>query len=111
MNCTDVSRILDHCTLKELTTTKAAAFDAHVANCEACADQHAVQSSLATFRADVPALPASLQARAFQLHEQFAGARERRPTRRPVLIGSLFLLGAAATMFSVIPPEEDTATA
>lgn len=111
MNCTDVSRILDGCPDATLPRLRAAAFDEHISACSDCADQHASATRLAHFRADVPPLPDSLRVRAEQLHQQFDSERERRPTRRPVLLGGLLLLGAAATMFSVIPREEDTATA
>jgi hypothetical protein len=111
MNCTDFSRILDGCTLADLPEREAISFRAHISDCSGCASQHAADSGIATFRADVPVLPDSLQARARQLQEQFDGKAEQRPTRRPILIGSLLLLGAAATMFTAIPREEDTATA
>ena len=111
MKCIDVTMLLDGRIEAAPAAAEGAAIDAHAAGCGACADQRAAARHVAGFRADVPALPETLLARARQLEDQLDGSPQRSPTRRPVLIGSLLLLGAAATMFSVIPREEDTATA
>jgi hypothetical protein len=57
---------------------------------------------MARFRGEVPPLPAVLRERARQLHERVGPEACEARTRRPVIIGSLLLLGAAATMFSTV---------
>jgi hypothetical protein len=64
---------------------------------------------MASFRSEVPAMPASLQQQARELQERCDSGRAGTGTRRPVIIGSLFLLGAAATMFAAVP-WSDTST-
>jgi len=111
MNCNDIARILDTHGGANGSSLGTAGVEAHVAACEHCAGQLVAARSLASFRTDVPPVPATLQARARQLQDQFDARAAGRPTRRPVLIGSLLLLGAAATMFVVAPGSDDRATA
>jgi anti-sigma factor RsiW len=103
MNCQDIARWLDQRELSELSAEETIAFQAHLAHCADCAAQCLVSKELSSFRTAVPPLPASLRERAQHLqHLCETTARERR-TRRPVLIGSLLLLGAAASMFATAP--------
>jgi len=111
MNCSDIARMLDTTGEASAGSLRTASVEAHVATCERCAGQLVADRSLASFRTDVPPVPASLQARARQLQDQFDARAAGRPTRRPVLIGSLLLLGAAATMFVAVPGPDDRATA
>jgi hypothetical protein len=103
MNCDDIGWVLDERGVAALSPFEKADFEAHIAGCLECALQCRVSERLLPFRSDVPPLPESLIERARQLHElRAATARERR-SRRPVLIGSLMLLGAVATMFAAVP--------
>jgi anti-sigma factor RsiW len=104
MNCDDIAWILDERRVAALSPFERADFDAHIARCDECAAQCRADEQVFSFRSDVPPLPSSLSETARQLHEaRAAAALERRTTRRPVLIGSLLLLGAAATMFAGAP--------
>ena len=104
MNCDDIAHVLDERRVAALSPFERADFDVHIAECAECAAQYRAGETVLSFRSDVPPLPSSLVDRAWQLHEaRAAAALERRTTRRPVLIGSLLLLGAAATMFAPTP--------
>jgi len=109
MNCSDIVRLLDTNAARDPGSPAGDAFDAHLAACEHCAAQALADNSLALFRSDVPPLPASLQSVARRL-QQRNDEPLARASRRPVLIGSLLLLGAAATMFAVVPGPDDGAT-
>jgi len=103
MNCKDIARLLDESEISSLSPAAMAELEAHVAACVDCAGQCLASEQMAGFRGDVPPLPASLHEAARHLSDHCeATARERR-TRRPVIIGSLLLLGAAATMFAPVP--------
>ena len=100
MNCQDIAHILDERGPGALSATERAGFEAHLSQCAECAAQRRVSESLLSFRSEPPPLPAALRERARQLQELRQSPVSERRTRRPVIIGSLFLLGAAATMFA-----------
>jgi hypothetical protein len=102
MNCKDVSRWLNERETADLPAAELAALRNHVVGCAECAEQAAVAAEIASFRSAVPAVPASLYERAWQLEALRESKLCRRRTRRPVLVGSLLLLGAAATMFTPV---------
>jgi len=97
MNCDDITRLLDERALAQLSAAEAGAIEAHAAQCPECARQWLASESLARFRADVPALPPALREQARRLHAACETPVVRKSTRRPLLFGSLFVLGAAAT--------------
>jgi anti-sigma factor RsiW len=109
MKCNDISQILDERELSELSTAELADLESHVSRCAECARQCLASEQLMSFRSNMPAMPASLHERARHLHALCESATEQ-STRRPVIIGSLLLLGAAATMFATVP-WHDTSTA
>ena len=102
MNCTDISRILDERELAGLTAAERGALDAHVAACRDCAAQLSADRSLAALRTVIPPLPTALAERARELAalDEVRTAPQR--SRRPILLGSLFLLGSAATMLGAV---------
>jgi hypothetical protein len=110
MNCSDILRVLDERDIASLAMADEAEFRIHVAACRDCASQVLASEGVAAFRVDVPSLPAGLHECASQLQSRLETQSGRRPSRRPVLIGSLLLLGAAATMFAVVPGPDDRAT-
>lgn len=111
MKCSDISRILDEQEFAGLSAADLADLESHVSECAECARQCLASEQLMSFRTAVPAVPAALQERARHLHASCESANSPKSTRRPVIIGSLFLLGAAATtMFAVVPARE-TSTA
>jgi hypothetical protein len=110
MNCSDILRILDERDVVDPALADEAGFRNHVLACRDCASQVQASEGVAAFRVNVPQLPAGLQECALQLQSRLEAQSARRPSRRPVLIGSLFLLGAAATMFAVVPGPDDRAT-
>lgn len=99
MNCTELSCLLDEHDPDGLGRAERKAVEAHIADCEDCAGQWLASTGIAALRTETPPLPAGLRARVRELRE--LGDSEAR-TRRPLLIGSLLLLGAAATMFSTV---------
>jgi hypothetical protein len=103
MNCNDISRILDEREIAALCAADLAEFKAHLSACSDCSGQSLASQRVLAFRSAVPPLPASLHERAEQLYEQRMLTAGERRTRRPVLIGSLFLLGAAASLFGTVP--------
>jgi hypothetical protein len=103
MNCDDIAWILDERGIAALSPFEQADFDAHLACCSECAAQRLASERLQSFRSDVPPLPAALFERARQLHDLGVAAARERHLRRPVLVRSLMLLCAAATMFTAIP--------
>jgi anti-sigma factor RsiW len=109
MNCTDIARLLDTNAAPDPASRTAVELDDHIASCAQCADQVLAARSVARLRRDVPPLPAGLQATARRL-QQRNDEPVARASRRPVLISSLLLLGAAATMFAVVPGPDDRAT-
>lgn len=103
MNCNDISRILDEQRMSDLSAAGMDEVEAHVAGCAACADQVLASERVASLRPEVPPLPAALAERVRNLQEPAESNAVPGHTRRPVIIGSLFLLGAAATMYAAVP--------
>lgn len=103
MNCKDISRILDEHEPGELSTAETDALDAHVLRCVDCARQLRASEGMIAFRSEVPPLPAALEERARNLRKRAESKAALGRTRRPVIIGSLLLLGAAATMYAAVP--------
>lgn len=110
MNCNDISRFLDEREAGELTSAELGELKAHVSSCEDCAGQWLASERIADFRSSVPALPAPLAERVRQLRDQGDVQPGPSRTRRPVIIGSLLLLGAAATTLAAFS-WQDTRTA
>jgi anti-sigma factor RsiW len=111
MNCDDISQWLDERELADLSAEKLAELEAHVSRCAECARQCLASEQMKSFRTDVPPMPASLHERARQLRELCESTTSpQKTTRRPVIFGSLLLLGAAATMPAAIS-WRDTRTA
>lgn len=110
MNCKQITHLLDRSESSELSAADTIAINSHAVHCAACAAQVRVSRAMAAFRSEVPELPASLQERARCLQSLCdTTARERR-SRRPVLIGSLLLLGAAASLFTPVQWRDASAT-
>jgi hypothetical protein len=103
MNCDDITWILDERRVAVLSPFEKADFDAHIARCPDCALQSRASASLASFRDEVPPLPPALVERALELQQLRSAAALERRARRPVIIGSLLLLGVAASMLAPIP--------
>jgi hypothetical protein len=104
MNCNDVSRWLDEPEIAGLSAAELTELEAHITGCAECAGQCLASEQMKSFRADVPPMPESLYERARQLRDLCeSNASPRKTSRRPVIFGSLLLLGAAATMSSAIP--------
>lgn len=103
MNCQDIADFLDERGPEALSRAERPALAAHLAGCPDCAAQWRAAESLQSFRSDTPPLPAALSERAWQLQELRQPPDRAGRSRRPVLIGSLLLLGAAATMFASAP--------
>jgi hypothetical protein len=103
MNCDDIAWILDERRVAALSPFEQADFEAHIARCAGCAAQRRASECVASFRAAVPPLPQALVERAAELHQARAAAALERRSRRPVIVGSLLLLGVAATMLAPIP--------
>lgn len=97
MNCNDMTRLLDERDIAELSAPEARDLAAHAAECAECARQWLASEHVARFRSDVPALPAALREQALRIREACEAPALRRSTRRPLLFGGLFVLGAAAT--------------
>jgi anti-sigma factor RsiW len=111
MKCDDISQWLDDRELSELSGAKRAELEAHVSRCAECARQCLASEQMKSFRTDVPPMPESLHERARQLRELCESATSPpKTTRRPVILGSLLLLGAAATMPAALS-WRDTSTA
>ena len=102
MKCNDISQLLNERELSELSPAETAALEAHVLDCAACAAQCLASERMTVFRPDTPPMPASLHEQVRRLRAVCEATTSPRSTRRPVIIGSLFLLGAA-TMFAAIP--------
>lgn len=100
MNCNEFCRLLNECEIADLPPAEAAGLKAHRAQCAECAAQWRVSLRLATFRTDVPPMPAALEARVRQLEDARDADAGRRHLRRPLIIGSLFIVGATAAMFA-----------
>jgi anti-sigma factor RsiW len=109
MNCDDIAWILDERRIAALSPFERADLDAHIARCPDCAAQCRASESLGSFRAEVPPLPAALVERALELQQLRATAAVERRARRPVLVGSLLLLGVAASMLAPIPWSDSNA--
>lgn len=109
MNCKDIARILDEQELDDLSPSQSRELKAHVAGCDDCAGQCLVSDCLADFRSDVPQMPQMLHERAAQLQDICKVRVRQGSSRRPLIIGSLFLLGTAATMFALLPGHQDRA--
>ena len=103
MNCEDIVHVLDERGIASLGPKERALANAHLAVCASCASQWRAIEALQSFRSAPPPMPASLHERARELREQRLIAAAERRTRRPVLIGSLLLLGAAASLFATVP--------
>lgn len=103
MNCSDISRLLDERAIADLSAAELSAVEAHLSGCADCAAQCLASERVSTFRSDVPPMPASLREQARRLGDASGSATGERRMRRPVIIGSLLLLGAAATMFATVP--------
>ena len=97
MNCDDITRLLDERELSQLSAAEVRDIEAHVAQCAECARQCLASERMARFRCGVPALPPALREQAHRLHAACESPAVRKSTRRPLLFGSLFVLGAAAT--------------
>jgi hypothetical protein len=108
MNCDDIAWILDERRVSALSPFEKADFDAHLARCADCAAQCTASESLESFRVAVPPLPQSLVDKALELHRLRAAAAYERRARRPVIVGSLLLLGVAASMLAPIPWSESS---
>lgn len=106
MNCKDISRLLDDGEIAALATARRAEAELHVAGCAGCRVQWQVAQRLHGFRAETPPLPTKLRERARQLEEAQAAAAARQVVRRPLIIGSLFLVGATAAMLAGLPVRE-----
>jgi hypothetical protein len=102
MKCDDINYLLDKRALTELAVAETAEVEAHVAACRECARLWSVSERLAQFRCDVPPLPASLRERARRLHAACESTATAKSTRRPLIFGSLLLLGGAATTLSAV---------
>lgn len=103
MNCHSVTHWLNDRDPADLSAAENAALKAHIAKCPDCAEQCSISAGVASFRSEVPPLPSSLHERAWQLQALRDSKASRRRTRRPIIVGSLLLLGAAATMFATVP--------
>ena len=90
-------------TFTSLSAAETAALEAHVAECRDCAAECSAMRQVAEFRAAVPAMPSSLHERAWQLQALRDSKPRSARRRRPVIVGSLFLLAAAATWFTPVP--------
>ena len=106
MNCNDISRFLDGHQRSALSAAEKHQLEAHVSQCADCAGQWLASESMASFRSEVPPMPAALAERTRQLQDQCESKAAPDQSRRPVIIGSLLLLGAAATMFAVVPGQD-----
>ena len=109
MNCEDIARILDEQELSALTVADSDALEAHAAVCGSCSGQLLASRQVAALRSQVPALPAALAERIRNLHEGVESKRGPTRSRRPVIIGSLCLLAAAATLSAGLPWQESGA--
>jgi len=96
MNCNDVTQLLDERDVAELSAAEVRDLEAHTAECAECARQRLASERMARFRADVPALPPALREQALRIAAACESPVVRKSTRRPLLFGSLFVLGAAA---------------
>jgi hypothetical protein len=103
MNCDDIAWILDERRIAALSPFEKADLDAHLALCPDCAAQCRASESLASFRAGAPPLPEALVERAIEINRLRSAAVLERRARRPVIVGSLLLLGVAASMLAPIP--------
>jgi anti-sigma factor RsiW len=102
MKCHDVCELLDERRLSELTTAEITELEAHVSHCAECARQCLASEQVTHLRSDVPPMPASLHERARRLHAACESAASPKVSRRPLIVGSL-LLGGAAAMFAAVP--------
>jgi hypothetical protein len=102
MNCNDINRVLDEREATELSAAESAGIEAHVAHCTECAQQVSASAHMTQFRCDVPPLPAALREHARRLQAACESAPPPKSTRRPLIFGSLFVLGAAATTFTAV---------
>lgn len=109
MKCNDIARILDERAPSALSSAESAALEAHLLHCDDCTAQWRASEQLQSFRSEVPPMPASLRERARQIDGDSESTRRERASRRPLIIGSLLLLGAAATMFTAIPLRDSRA--
>ena len=102
MYCKEISQLLDERLVSELSAREKAELSLHGACCAECSGHYAVSAELEAFRTQIPPLPESLHARARDLEYLCEAKFRERRMRRPVLIGSLMLLGAAATLFAPV---------
>lgn len=102
MNCDDVIRLLDEHEAAGLSAAESAEAEAHIAQCTECAQQWLASERIAQFRTAVPPLPAALRERARRLEAACETTEAPKSTRRPLIFGSLFLLGATATTFTAV---------
>lgn len=109
MSCDDIAWILDERRIASLSPFESADVNAHLAGCPDCAAQCLASEQLQSFRREVPPLPQALVERALELHGARAAAAFERRSRRPMLIGSLLLLGVAASMLAPIPWSDSNA--
>lgn len=103
MICKNVTQLLDERDLAELSAKEAAELEAHVSHCAECAAQCLASERMASFRTDVPRMPTSLSERVSRLHAACETTTGLYRTRRPLILGSLLLLGAGATVSLVVP--------
>lgn len=99
MSCTDVASILDEHRTARLGPAERAAVDEHVATCADCAAAWHGHAELLALR--VPAMPATLLARATFTARVPPLTRQRR-TWRPLVIGTTLLAGAALASMTIV---------
>ena len=106
MKCKDVSELLEGRELSSLSSAEAAELELHISRCVECAEQCLASELVMSMRCDVPTMPESLHERVRDLYASCESSIRLHRTRRPLIVGSLLLLGATATMFAGVPWRE-----
>jgi hypothetical protein len=109
MKCADILDLLANGDVTCMPASGIPGIEAHLSSCSECADQWQAAVGSVSLRCEVPPLPPTLRARAQQLQDRAGVQTPRGSSRRPLLLGSLFLLGATASLFSVLPARDDRA--
>jgi anti-sigma factor RsiW len=109
MNCNEFDHYLDEREPGDLTASETVEVRTHLAECRECAERSSAVRQVLAFRTEVPPLPASLYDKAAELEDACTPGAGSRRLRRPLILGSLFVLGATGAMLAGLPWNGGTA--
>lgn len=99
MNCQGITDLLDDGDIGRMTAAERNHVEAHLASCPMCAAEWALHQRLVTTSA--PPVPAGLEAHCRALLAANAAGNVRRLPSRAILVGTLFVMAAAAAILGM----------